>query len=216
MVAFFNHFFSHFSFLFSEKIRSKMRAKMAFLRKTAIMLVFRDNPFFSSFLIFIFLVHLNSDCVNMSVRWLRQCHMSLPLSPHNLHETQWAPTMTINDCPWGPTTKINGWQWVPTNVHRACQQDWQWPWTLITTIYKGLQLGSTNGYNWPQPSSTNGHRPSPQLMNGHRCHHNKWSWAPTIDEWPISSLTIPQPVLHPCSYPISVDVAGIPSNIKFL
>ena len=69
-----------------------------------------------------------------------RCHTSLPLSSHNPHEAQRAPTTTIDDWPRGPPPGSTVDDEVPL------------------TSKKPAPPGLTNGYEDPSPRSTKAHR----------------------------------------------------------
>ena len=101
-----------------------------------------------------------------------QCHTSLPLSSHNPHGVQWAPTTTIDDWPRAPTTWIDGWQWGPTNIYETHHQDW---WTAMRTHH----------HHWWRPTAR-----IDQWLQLPTTMIDKRPWAPTtINEWEIPIQT---------------------------
>ena len=80
-----------------------------------------------------------------------RCHMSLPLSSHNPHEAQRAPTITIDDWPWGPTTWIDGWRREPTNIYETHHQDRR---TATRTHHHHRRRPTARIDQWLRPPTT--------------------------------------------------------------
>jgi len=100
-------------------------------------------------------------------------HVTTTLSSHNPHETQPAPTTTLDNWLQGSTTTVEEWQRPPTNIHGCpappSMNGDDGP--LATRTHHHDQQVHTNGHKGPPPPSTSTHE-RPQ------------GTTPTINEWP--------------------------------